>query len=411
MIESVNPRLIFLILFTLTLTALMWKDRKNVNRHSILFYRRTEKGIEIIDKIAKKLPKFWNIYGWTGVILGLLSIPFILINLGLSFREIFVSQTGDHGVSLILPGLSGESTFQSGVSFVPIEYWVLSIAVLMFFHELSHGIVARSENFEINSVGWIVLGIIPGAFVEPKGEQMLPGDELNDSEKASAGLWDQGNWKSRLKVLCAGSFANYLVAILATVLALGLFSMVAHPEGVYYLAQDDYPAQEVGMNNGTIYSVNGERVRYAEELSRFTEEITPGEEILLETSEGNFTVTTTDMNGSAYVGISMYRSQGITGLFNDMVYENRVIKDEYANYSNQLGWTLGLLQMMALLNLLIGLFNMLPIKPLDGGQVIDTLFERFVENGSRTYLNYFSLLLWILILGVMFYSIATAYIL
>lgn len=410
---SANPRLIFLVVFVSVMSFLLYRDREKVQRQSILFYRRTKHGIEHIDAIAKSAPRFWNIYGWTGVFFAILTIPFILYNVALSFSSMLSTGGSAGGPSLIAPGLSGQTTFQSGVSFIPIEYWIIGVGVLMFVHELSHGIVARAEDMEINSVGWIVLGIIPGAFVEPKGENMLPGaedeeegEDEDDEDSTAGGLWDQGSWTSQLKVLAAGSFANYITAFVFAVVALGVFMQVAHPSGVAYSAQDGYPAMQSGMDNGTIYSVNGERVRYSDEILALSENLSVNETVNLNTSEGEFNVTLTERNGSAYMGILMGSGKGVVSAFSDMVSNNRVIKPEYQDFKGALSWTISMFQTVALLNLLIGMFNMLPAKPLDGGHIVGTILERFLPEGDRA-LNYWSLLIWAGLLTSIVYSIAT----
>ncbi len=410
---SVNPRLIFLVVFVAVMAYLLYRDRDKVQRQSILFYRRTKHGIEYIDKIANAAPRFWNFYGWTGVVFAVLTIPFILFNVLVSFSNMLSTGGSSGGPSLVAPGLNSQASFQSGISFIPIEYWLISIAVLMFVHELSHGIVARAEDMEINSVGWIVLGIIPGAFVEPKGENMLPGADDEDSEESdtedqdSGGPWDQGSWTSQLKVLAAGSFANYITAFVFAVLSLALFMQVAHPAGVVYSAQEGYPAFESGMDNGTIYSIDGERVRYSDEIISISENFSVNDTVNLNTSEGEFNVTMTERNGSAYIGVLMGSGKGIMSAFYDMINDRRVIKPAYEGMEGVLSWTLSMLQTVALLNLLIGMFNMLPAKPLDGGQMVGTLIERFLPD-SQGLLNYWSIMIWLALLGSILFSIVTA---
>jgi hypothetical protein len=410
-ILSANPRLLFFLAFVSILSLLLYRDRGKVQRVSILFYRRTKHGIEYIDAIAQAAPRFWNIYGWTGVVFAVLTIPFILYNVLVSFSNMISGGGSGGGPSLVAPGLSGETTFQSGISFIPVEYWIISVGILMFFHEMSHGIVARAEGMEINSVGWIVLGIIPGAFVEPKGENMLPeeGEDLDDveeeDEESSGGMWDQGSLGSQLKVLAAGSFANYLVAIVFAAFALLMFVNIAHPEGVFYVAQDDFPAKQAGMSNGTIYSVNGERVRYAQDVTAMAENFTANDTVTLNTSEGAFNVTLTERNGSAYMGVLMGPGKGLRSSFYDMINNRRVIKPDFREYSGILSWTLSGLQVVALLNLLIGMFNMLPAKPLDGGQMVAAVLEEYYPDGDRS-LNYWSLLVWAALLTAIIYSIA-----
>ena len=382
---SVTPRLIFLIITLIGLGAFLWIDREKIQRVSILFYRRTERGVDFIDRVAKRFPRLWNVYGWAGVVLGLISIPLVLFLAGSSVTGVFNGGSAEGGPALIAPGLSGEAQFQSGISFIPIEYWVISIAVLMVVHEFSHGIVARAEDFEINSVGWIIFGIIPGAFVEPKGENMLPG---GDSESDGSGaLWDQGSWTQRLKVLCAGSFANYMTAIVFLLLFAGtVFATTTQVQsgfigiqtemtdsGLNYMAMEGFPAYEEGMRNGTLVSINGTSIEDQEGLQNISGDLRPNETLEIETSEGSFTVVTQE-------------------------YEYRQYKDGLAEYNMGIQWFTSLLQMVAYLNFVVGFFNMLPAKPLDGGQVVDTFLERFAPEG-RDYLNYWSLFVWVLLLG------------
>lgn len=380
---DIHPRLVFLILFVAGLAAFLYWDRKNVERHFILFYRRTDRGIELIDRIAKKAPRFWNAYGWAGVVTGILSIIISFALIAHVMVRMLTTGSTAEGPSLVLPGLVSENQFQAGVSFVPVEYWVIGIGILMVVHEMSHGIVARVEDFEINSVGWIVLGILPGAFVEPKGEKMLPGDDTEGIGESSGGIWEQGNWKSRIKVLSAGSFANYVTAVVFILLAAGASSAVAMPGDVVYSAQEGLPAAEAGMNNGSLYEINGETINTPEDVSRMNIQV--GQEVTVWTSEGNFTMTAIEQEGreGGYIGIQ--------------VGQGSVIKEEYSEYQTGLQWLISGLFTIGLLNLMIGLFNMLPIKPLDGGLIVDTLLDRFAPE-RISFLNHFSLIGWALLL-------------
>lgn len=413
-LQGINPRFLFLIISVALLGFLIYRDRENVQRESILFYRRTDKGLDLIDRIAKRFPRFWNFYGWTGLVVGIISIPFIVFNIVISFSQMFQSGGTAGGPSLVAPGLSAETTFQSGISFIPIEYWVLGIGVLMFVHEMSHGIVAKAEGMELNSVGWIVLGIIPGAFVEPRGENMLPqkgekedeNEENNekDEEASMGGHWDQGSLSSQLKVLAAGSFANFITALVLAGMALMLFVNVTAPTGVNYIAEEGLPASEAGMTNGTMYSLEDQRVRYGSDVQNILQDYEVNDTIQTNTSEGLYKVTLTDRNGSAHMGVLIFSSQGVLGDFIDMINNNREIKDEYKNFEGFLSWSLSGLQVIALLNLLIGLFNMLPIRPLDGGQIVAAITEKYMEDSTK-FFNYLSLIVWAFLLGSVLLSI------
>lgn len=399
-----NPRFILLLFMAVFLSALMYYDRKNVQRTSILFFRRTKKGLDLIDKIAKTNPRFWSIYGWIGLIVGAISVFVAIYYIGLGFVDL--AQGGEQGgVGLVLPGLSGEQSFQPGAFFIPIEYWIISIGIIMFVHELSHGIVARAEDFEINSVGWLVLGIIPGAFVEPKGENMLPGAESGETQSEEHhGPWDQGNWKSQLKVLSAGSFANYVTAAIFILLLFGMQSVAYLDTGLHYNSVEDSPAEAAGMTSGILYSLdNITATRNNQEFVEAVFTIEPGDEVHLNTSEGEFTVTAEareeDQTNEQLLEEFGIEERGYLGLeFNEY-------KEGYQPYESGLGWFMNLLLMIGLLNFAIGLFNMLPIKPLDGGQIVDVLTREYVSEEATTYVNYLSLIGWILIVGSILYGL------
>jgi hypothetical protein len=384
MIE-VSPRLVFIAAFVSLIGLYVWKDKK-LERHAILFIRRTEKGIEEIDRIAKRFPRFWNYYGWAGVATGIISIFAAAAMIGYTIFDMVLNQSAQSGPSLIAPGLTSSAEFQPGVSFIPAEYWVASILVLMTVHELSHGIVARAEDIEIRSVGWVILGILPlGAFVEPEGEKMLPSDD--EEKEAQKATWDVGSWKSRLKVLCAGSFANYITAAFFFLLVTGVTAGISHQEstgymgvqigenesGVIYYAQEGYPAYESGLRNGTLNSINGVEINTAKDLLSVSENIRPNQTINLSSSEGEFSFETVEE-------------------------EVRRINDSLEEYSGALDWFTSLLMTVSLLNLLIGLFNMVPIKPLDGGLVLETFTTEFLGEEYVGTVNKFSLGIWAILL-------------
>jgi len=390
--DASTLRLGFLVGAIALIFFLMWRDRKNVERAGILFYRRTKNGIDTIDKIAKKFPRFWNIYSWGGVLAAVVSVPVMLYSVAGMVRGVVMSGQPAEGAGLVYPSTGSTVSQSPGAIGVPAEYWFISIAILMVVHELSHGIVARAQDFEINSVGVLVLGIIPGAFVEPKGENMLPGGEEIEGE--SHGAWDQGNWISRIKVLAAGSWANYLTAGVFVLLALGLSGAVTHSDGLAYQAQEDYPAYESGMRNGTLQMIDNHTIEDVEDVRTASSDLQPGDSARLVTTEGNFTVTATELEDfdGGYLGLQF------TGVDTDY-------NESFEDFSGFLGWVIGLFQIVAFLNLGIGLFNMLPAKPLDGGHILDAVVERFLGEEYRKYVNTWSAVVILALVAVLLFSI------
>jgi membrane-associated protease RseP (regulator of RpoE activity) len=130
------------------------------------------------------------------------------------------------------------------------------------------------------------------------------------------------------------------------------------------------------MTTGTLQSVNGQEISEFEELKTVLNGTSPGDNVTLVTSEGEFSFALGEQEGleTGFIGISR-------------------------TYSAGWEWFKGLLSMVAFLNLAIGMFNMLPAKPLDGGQIVDTFVEEFVGDDKRKYVNHFSILMWVVVLG------------
>jgi len=389
---GLNPREIFGLLFLAALALIVYLDRKKIERHYIVIYRRTKRGIVLLDRIAKRAPRFWQYYGWAGVLTGILSLIIGTALFAYTVFDMVSTQSVENGPSLILPGLGSEATVQPGVTFIPFEYWLLSIAVLMVAHEMSHGIVARACDFELNSVGWVILGIFPGAFVEPKGENMFPGEETDADD--SRGMWEQGEWTDRLRVLGAGSFANYIVAGVFFGAWMLLLTATTSTSGVFYVAQPDYAAAEAGMTNGTLTEINDRRINSLADLQNVSRDIQVNETVRVWTSEGNFTMIADQHpeRDGGYIGIRVGQQEN-------------VVDDSFDEYQGALQWMISLLYTVSVLNLLIGLFNMLPIKPLDGGLMLETIVQHY-DDSKLHYVNSFSVFGLLLILSTLAIAIA-----
>ncbi len=370
-----NPRMIFLIVLTLGIAAYLYLERDKFDREGIAFLRRTQQGIDTIDRIAKRFPRFWKLYAGAGIVTGLLSIVLSLGSIGYAVGQSILTRSVENGPSLVLPGAVSQNQFQAGVSFVPVEYWIVGVAITVIVHELSHAIVARLEGFDIKSIGYGFLAIIPIGFVEPEGDRSL------DSGIAEAG-WTGGSCKGRVKVLCAGSFANYLTAALFALLAVGFTAgittttstgyvgiSVYDNNSVGYQAQQGFPAAEAGLTNGTLYSINDQQINSLEDLRSVSETIQPGDEVTMNTSEGVQTVTAAERKLTR-------------------------VKESMMDYRSGLSWFLNMLYTIAFLNFAIGLFNMLPILPLDGGLTVQALVEKYFGKDKLKYIGSFSLAMW-----------------
>src|SRR3989338_6856547 len=158
---------ILFAVFILVVALLIIKDRKKIKFQGIVLMRRTQKGRDFIDKTAKSHPKFWNALATAGVII---SISALIVGTLFLLNNAVAILKGDvkEGVRFVLPYPTGEANTQTpGLLLLPWWIWVIGIMSVMVPHELMHGIVCRLEHVRIKSLGWLLLVIIPGAFVEP----------------------------------------------------------------------------------------------------------------------------------------------------------------------------------------------------------------------------------------------------
>lgn len=359
--------------FVLILAALIFRDRKKVKLEGILFIRRTKKGRDFIDRTAKRSPRFWNTLAVLGVIIG---IPLLIIgSVFIASQAIGVAQSGaEGGVRLLLPGPVSSPINAPGIFVVPWWIWVIGIAVVIIPHEFMHGIVCRLHKIPIKSVGWILLVIIPGAFVEPDEAKL---------KKAKKSV--------RMKVYAAGSFANMIVAAIVILIFVFSFPMNFQPGGVFVNTAEGGPANEAGLQ-GMIIAVDGQEIQNLRDIQLSLQGRKPGETVTVTTAGPNLLVpkfggagiiipepvAATDRSEINEYTITLTEHPenpeiGYAGIFVSMEgYE--YTGDSLEGYN----MVFTVLLWIFVFSFGIGLVNLLPIKPLDGG----LLFEEIVGDRS-----------------------------
>ena len=302
-----------------------------------------------IDRIANLSPKFWKWFFNIGIIVSYIAMVVMTVTLIQSLSTVFETAS----VSIVLPGVEmpGSSIY------VPFTYGFLAIITVLVVHEFSHGIAARCEKISIKSIGLLLVAVLPGAFVEPDE------DELKASSK-----------KSRLRVYCAGSVANMSLAAIALICTVLISSLVV--PAVFYddgmeitRVMENSPAEGILHDGMIIESFNNQTFDNYEEYSQIISTFEPGENVTIGTNEGSFTIhLTTNPSNS---------SRGYMGVMSSVHYE---IYDSVSGvYGHDLPWIWFMLieffKWVFILNLGIGLFNLLPIKPLDGGHMFEILLS------------------------------------
>ena len=351
--------------------AFLWKNKKNVKIEWMAFIPvilyRSKRTIEHVRKLGRTYEKFWQIYGTIAIPVAFIAMAFIvyfLIQQVLAtITKVLNGETLQSAVQFILPGASASS---SGiVQFVPIWYFLGSLAIILVVHELMHGVVAEAFKLKLKSVGFGLLAIIPLAFVEPDEKQ-----------------FNKAPLRAREAILASGAFTNFVVAII--VLGLTTFLVAPAIAGTFDFTgakivsiTPGEPAELAGLEAGDIITAaNGIELKSTKHFVNILSANKPGDSITLATNNGDKTAIFGEnpkQEGLAYLGIQ-FQSES-------------AVKPTIADRYGQLPWAL---QYMAqffywlfVLNIGIGLFNLLPIGPLDGGKMANSLIDYVIKNKTN----------------------------
>jgi membrane-associated protease RseP (regulator of RpoE activity) len=312
---------------------------------------RTKRLLGFIDRLSRINPRFWKVYGDIGIALGYIGMAFVFYALLKTAMRVIQTGGENAGVQLVIPGVT-----------IPLWYGLIGLAVVMIVHELSHGVVARAEKLPLKSVGLVLLAIIPGAFVEPDEEEL---------KKASL--------RSRLRVYGAGSMANVTTAIITVLLLTYAVSPLLVPNGILVSnVVKGSPADGVLQKGDIIVAINGHEMKTMSQFIEFMNKTKPGETITLTVLRNgerlNLKVTLAeypDKPGKGYIGI--YPAQHVTSKIG---YDWLILPLFFSLY-----W-------IYVLNIGIGLMNLFPLVPLDGGRMLDEAIKEYLPEKIAKPIRY-----------------------
>ena len=336
-----------------------------------------------MDKFQKKFPKILKAISYVSITIGFIGMALIIFSLIHNLYKLLLIPTATAAVVPVLP-------FKiKGAFFVPFFYWIISIFIIAVVHEFSHGIFARLYNLKIKSSGFAFLGVLlpvlPAAFVEPEERQL---------KKAPL--------KQQLGVYSAGPFSNILLAfiilLLSALIVPPITDALVDYNGVQitgFIEDNDitYPAELSGLKKGEIIiSINNVPTPYIENFTSIMNSTKPGETILLETDSDKYNIALAhhpENPEKSYLGVYVSQSSKI----------KQELKQKIFFIPDIILWLLGLLYWLYLLNLGIGLFNLVPIGPIDGGRMLKALLQKYFEkNKAQRIFKYISSLFLFLVL-------------
>ena len=362
----------FILIWTIAIVFKNQLTDHGVEVNFPLLMWRTQRLRGFIDRLANRAPRFWKWYMNLGIVI---STGFMILMAGAlvySLKTLMDAPT----VSLVVPGVE----VPGSPIFIPLLAGLIALATVLIVHEFSHGILSRVEKININSIGLLLFAIIPGAFVEPDEE------ELNELSRPA-----------RMRIYVAGSMANLTLAAIAMIIMMVISSFIVpvvfEDDGVVInrLTSDGNAINH--MSEGmVIRSINNLTVNDMASFQKATNTLKPNETVNIHTDQGDysFQLKSNPMN----------RSLGFMGV---QVEANNVIADGFDNqFYTPLLWILmplsELLFWIYFLNFAIGTFNLLPMKPLDGGHLLENLLSYIMpEIAYKPIVTFMSFLMGIII--------------
>jgi len=380
-------------------------EKLNISLYGPALLLRTTKGRNFLKKLASK-ERFWKGFGNFGIALCFILMVLMVIVLiwqawaVLGFTPAQKAAIPGPEIALVLPGIN---------PILPLEYIgyiMLALVVAIITHEFSHGILTFAGKLKVKSLGILYLIVPIGAFVEPDEEQLKKTKTIK-----------------RMRVFAAGPLANFVVVVISLFVLSFVFMSAVQPaaEGIGVLeVHEGTPADLIGIETGSI--ITGLNGTSFSELSTFRDRYNKYIEVINSTS-ANDTITISYVQDRAsykknitlfdrydYFKSDFNKGKGYTGIYSMIginehleILKNPVSTDfpngflffyvipllgYFEGYnpivapftnSYQITGLLGALPSNVFwgivnslywifwLNLAVGLFNVLPMVPLDGG--------------------------------------------
>ena len=375
----------FILIFYLFIALFVGFNWKRIEKQAkIIFLYRTKFGLKWMDKCAEKFKEWIILFGYIGMgagFVGLAIISYVLIN---NLYSLITQPETVSGVSLVLPGVN-----VPGLGVLPFWYWIVAIFAIAVIHEFSHGIVARAHRIPVKNTGLVFFGPILGAFVEPDEKKLRKQQDI-----------------VQYSVLAAGSFSNIVLAIVALLLLnfafMPLQETMVTPSGFSFgdYVNNNLPAAEAGIKPGTIVTgINNQKVSNFQEFSDELAFYHPGESIIINTAEKDYTITL-----AANPEHSKKPFLGVLDIQNKFD-----VKEKYESGMGKvlyvvLHWLNGFLRWLFLLSMGIGLFNLLPLPIVDGGRMAQVFLHKLKgpEKGERLYHKVSLFFLLVLLLNLVY---------
>lgn len=326
--------------------------------------------------------------------------------------------------------------------------FVVGLIVSVFFHELGHFVSARRSGMKVTQFymgfgprvwstkrGEVEFGVraLPiGAFVRIVGMNNL--DECDPADEPRA--YRQQSFPKRIFVITAGSVMHMIIA---AILFIGVYATAGRFGNtkellVFSAPASGSPAEEIGLQDGDqILAINETEITSRSELIAAIVSYKPGDvvdvkiqrdglvfsrqaKLISNPANPQIAFLGVSTDSYKYVQQNIFNAVGygladvvttarasVAGVFvviNPANIVSNVVADRpdpltrtttvvgASKVGGEIGRSEGLkgiLILLASVNVFVGVFNMLPLLPFDGGHAAIAIYERFRSRGGRVY--------------------------
>ena len=326
--------------------------------------------------------------------------------------------------------------------------FVVGLIVSVFFHELGHFVSARRSGMKVTQFymgfgprvwstkrGEVEFGVraLPiGAFVRIVGMNNL--DECDPADEPRA--YRQQSFPKRIFVITAGSVMHMIIA---AILFIGVYATAGRFGNtkellVFSAPASGSPAEEIGLQDGDqILAINETEITSRSELIAAIVSYKPGDvvdvkiqrdglvfsrqaKLISNPANPQIAFLGVSTDSYKYVQQNIFNAVGygladvvttarasVAGVFvviNPANIVSNVVADRpdpltrpttvvgASQVGGEIGRSEGLkgiLILLASVNVFVGVFNMLPLLPFDGGHAAISIYERFRSRGGRVY--------------------------
>ncbi|MBI5393293.1 site-2 protease family protein [Candidatus Woesearchaeota archaeon] len=367
----IDVEIILAILFVVILGIVLIINRKKLEVQKVLFpiiyiiMYRTKLGLKLMDTIANKYRSLAQFFGFISVGIGFVGMAFISVSIVMVIiKLIFTPHAASSDMVLVLP-----FTNIPGIGYLPFTSWLIAIFILAVAHEFSHGVVARAHNVEVKSSGFAVLGIlapiIPAAFVEPNEEKLKKEKDI-----------------VQYSIFAAGPVSNIFLALIFFLFMIALFNPIearlTEPIGFSFdVTNTSLPAGVAGLTSGVV--VNSFNYKNSNDSSYFLQQmqycVKPEQQVTFGTANATYAATTIASPNDATRGFV-----GVNNIKNEVrvkpQYEKSVLVKVFFWFKDLFKW-------LFLLNLFIGLANLMPLGIVDGGRMLQLLLTSTMKDKKK----------------------------